>query len=219
MSLGPPPRPRELVRRRAHATSTVRNVVHHRRRQRDRPSDGASWRPRAGCPPAPDRHPRGRRSGRDGLARIDGRRRDRGACPRAADIVRPRPPSRDLAAEVADALARLDGRDHEHRRHLRLGHGPQSSRHETWRRLVDVNLMGPIHVIEELVPPMIDAGRGGHLRERVLRGRPDRHAVARGVQRLEVRPPRRLRGAPVRPAAGTGIGVSASCAPARWPRR
>ncbi|WP_310963729.1 SDR family oxidoreductase [Nocardioides terrisoli] len=35
--------------------------------------------------------------------------------------------------------------------------------HETWRRLVEINLMGPIHVIEELVPPMIDARRGGHL--------------------------------------------------------
>jgi NAD(P)-dependent dehydrogenase (short-subunit alcohol dehydrogenase family) len=35
--------------------------------------------------------------------------------------------------------------------------------HDTWRRLVEVNLMGPIHVIEELVPPMIEAGRGGHL--------------------------------------------------------
>jgi len=35
--------------------------------------------------------------------------------------------------------------------------------HETWRRLVDVNLMGPIHIIEELVPPMVEAGRGGHL--------------------------------------------------------
>jgi NAD(P)-dependent dehydrogenase (short-subunit alcohol dehydrogenase family) len=33
----------------------------------------------------------------------------------------------------------------------------------TWRRQVEVNLMGPIHVIEELVPPMIDAGRGGHV--------------------------------------------------------
>ncbi len=33
----------------------------------------------------------------------------------------------------------------------------------TWRRQVEVNLMGPIHVIEELVPPMIEAGRGGHL--------------------------------------------------------
>ena len=29
--------------------------------------------------------------------------------------------------------------------------------------MVDVNLMGPIHVIEELVPPMVEAGRGGHL--------------------------------------------------------
>ncbi|NHC21577.1 SDR family oxidoreductase [Nocardioides sp. IC4_145] len=39
----------------------------------------------------------------------------------------------------------------------------RSLEHEDWRRLVEVNLMGPIHVIEELVPPMIDAGRGGHL--------------------------------------------------------
>ncbi len=39
----------------------------------------------------------------------------------------------------------------------------QSLSHETWRRQVEVNLMGPIHVIEELVPPMVEAGRGGHL--------------------------------------------------------
>ncbi len=39
----------------------------------------------------------------------------------------------------------------------------QSLEHRTWQRLVDVNLMGPIHVIETLVPPMIEAGRGGHL--------------------------------------------------------
>ncbi|KRB75840.1 short-chain dehydrogenase [Nocardioides sp. Root190] len=32
-----------------------------------------------------------------------------------------------------------------------------------WQRLVEVNLMGPIHVIEEFLPPMIDAGRGGQL--------------------------------------------------------
>jgi NAD(P)-dependent dehydrogenase (short-subunit alcohol dehydrogenase family) len=36
-------------------------------------------------------------------------------------------------------------------------------RHEDWRRAVDVNLMGPIHVIECFVPEMIRAGRGGHL--------------------------------------------------------
>jgi NAD(P)-dependent dehydrogenase (short-subunit alcohol dehydrogenase family) len=35
--------------------------------------------------------------------------------------------------------------------------------HEQWRRVVDVNLMGPIHVIESFVPAMIAAGRGGQL--------------------------------------------------------
>jgi NAD(P)-dependent dehydrogenase (short-subunit alcohol dehydrogenase family) len=35
--------------------------------------------------------------------------------------------------------------------------------HEHWRRQVDVNLMGPINVIECCVPPMIEAGRGGYL--------------------------------------------------------
>ena len=35
--------------------------------------------------------------------------------------------------------------------------------HEQWRRTIDIDLMGPVHVIEEFVPPMIAAGRGGHL--------------------------------------------------------
>lgn len=35
--------------------------------------------------------------------------------------------------------------------------------HEHWKSMVDVNLMGPIHVIETFVPPMIEARRGGHL--------------------------------------------------------
>ncbi|QFG25225.1 SDR family oxidoreductase [Actinomadura sp. WMMB 499] len=35
--------------------------------------------------------------------------------------------------------------------------------HRHWRRMIDVNLMGPVHVIEAFVPPMIAAGRGGHL--------------------------------------------------------
>lgn len=39
----------------------------------------------------------------------------------------------------------------------------RSLEHRQWRRLIDVNLMGPIHVIEALVPPMIEGGRGGHL--------------------------------------------------------
>src|SRR3954462_10572837 len=35
--------------------------------------------------------------------------------------------------------------------------------HRTWQRVVDVNLMGPIAVLEHLVPPMIEARRGGHV--------------------------------------------------------
>jgi NAD(P)-dependent dehydrogenase (short-subunit alcohol dehydrogenase family) len=35
--------------------------------------------------------------------------------------------------------------------------------HDQWRRVVDVNLMGPIHVLECFVPAMISAGRGGHV--------------------------------------------------------
>ena len=35
--------------------------------------------------------------------------------------------------------------------------------HHHWQRLIDINLMGPISVIETFVPPMIEAGRGGHV--------------------------------------------------------
>jgi NAD(P)-dependent dehydrogenase (short-subunit alcohol dehydrogenase family) len=35
--------------------------------------------------------------------------------------------------------------------------------HSTWQRVVDINLMGPISVLEYLVPPMIEAGRGGQV--------------------------------------------------------
>ena len=34
---------------------------------------------------------------------------------------------------------------------------------EHWRRTVDIDLMGPIHVLAAFVPPMIDARRGGHV--------------------------------------------------------
>ncbi len=39
----------------------------------------------------------------------------------------------------------------------------QALPHRTWQRVVDVNLMGPIAVLEYLVPPMIEARRGGHV--------------------------------------------------------
>lgn len=35
--------------------------------------------------------------------------------------------------------------------------------HQHWKSMVDINLMGPIHVIEKFVPPMVAAGKGGHL--------------------------------------------------------
>ncbi|KUI00855.1 SDR family oxidoreductase [Mycobacterium sp. IS-3022] len=35
--------------------------------------------------------------------------------------------------------------------------------HQHWKSMVDINLMGPIHVIEAFVPPMVAAGTGGQL--------------------------------------------------------
>ncbi|GBG36507.1 SDR family oxidoreductase [Mycobacterium montefiorense] len=35
--------------------------------------------------------------------------------------------------------------------------------HEQWTKMVEINLMGPIHVIESFVPPMVVARRGGHV--------------------------------------------------------
>ncbi len=35
--------------------------------------------------------------------------------------------------------------------------------HEHWRRTIDIDLVGPISVLECFVPPMIEAGRGGHI--------------------------------------------------------
>src|SRR5690348_11575063 len=35
--------------------------------------------------------------------------------------------------------------------------------HRHWKSMIDINLMGPIHVIETFIPPMMAAGRGGHL--------------------------------------------------------
>jgi NAD(P)-dependent dehydrogenase (short-subunit alcohol dehydrogenase family) len=35
--------------------------------------------------------------------------------------------------------------------------------HQQWSKMIAINLMGPIHVIETFVPAMVAAGRGGHL--------------------------------------------------------
>ena len=39
----------------------------------------------------------------------------------------------------------------------------QTLSHEQWRRCVDIDLMGPIHVLECFLPAMIAGGRGGHV--------------------------------------------------------
>lgn len=39
----------------------------------------------------------------------------------------------------------------------------QHLEHRHWKRAIDINLMGPIHVLECLVPAMIAARRGGHI--------------------------------------------------------
>jgi NAD(P)-dependent dehydrogenase (short-subunit alcohol dehydrogenase family) len=35
--------------------------------------------------------------------------------------------------------------------------------HRHWQRMIDINLMGPIHVLECFTGPMVEAGRGGHV--------------------------------------------------------
>jgi len=35
--------------------------------------------------------------------------------------------------------------------------------HEQWEKMISINLMGPIHVIESFLPPMVAARHGGHL--------------------------------------------------------
>jgi NAD(P)-dependent dehydrogenase (short-subunit alcohol dehydrogenase family) len=88
----------------------------------------------------------------------------------------------DAGAEVAYA-APVDVADHDGVRamaeEITERHGPmdvvmniagiaswgsiQAMPHRTWERVVDVNLIGPITVLEYLVPPMIAAGRGGQV--------------------------------------------------------
>ncbi len=65
-----------------------------------------------------------------------------------ADDIHARQPSMDLVMNIAgvSAWGTVD----------RLTH-------EQWNKMVAINLMGPIHVIESFVPAMVAARRGGHL--------------------------------------------------------
>jgi NAD(P)-dependent dehydrogenase (short-subunit alcohol dehydrogenase family) len=57
-------------------------------------------------------------------------------------------PSMDVVMNIAgiSTWGRIEDLDHEH-----------------WRRTIEINLVGPISVLECFVPPMIAAGRGGHI--------------------------------------------------------
>lgn len=90
--------------------------------------------------------------------------------------------SRSLGAEVAEYRA-LDVSDYDavvafaddiHSRHPAMdivmniagvsAWGTVSTlTHQHWKSMVDINLMGPIHVIEAFVPRMVAAGTGGHI--------------------------------------------------------
>ena len=68
---------------------------------------------------------------------------------------------RELAAEVnthtpaVDAVLNVAG--------IAIWGKVENMSAEQWQQVIDVNLMGPIHVIETFVPPMIEHGRRGHL--------------------------------------------------------
>lgn len=68
---------------------------------------------------------------------------------------------RDLAAEVhaqtpaVDAVLNVAG--------IAIWGKVENMSADQWQQVIDVNLMGPVHVIETFVPPMIEHGRRGHL--------------------------------------------------------
>jgi NAD(P)-dependent dehydrogenase (short-subunit alcohol dehydrogenase family) len=78
------------------------------------------------------------------------------------------------ALDIADVDAVRGFADHLHAHHgsmdilmnvagISIWGTVENLEHQHWRRLVEINLMGPIHVIESFIPEMIRAGRGGHL--------------------------------------------------------
>ena len=97
---------------------------------------------------------------------------------------------------------------HEYRRHFSVGNYREPRTSALEGPMVDVNLMGPIHVMETFVPPMIRAGKGGHLVNVSFGCRTFGPAVARRLQCEQVRPSRRVRGAAIRSEAARNRGQS-----------
>ncbi len=98
-----------------------------------------------------------------GLAAVVGQIRDGGGvvCMHAALDLRDLAAVRGFAADVhaahgsVDVVMNIAG--------VAIWGAVENLRAEDWQRAIDVNLMGPIHVIESFLPAMISAGRGGHL--------------------------------------------------------
>ena len=78
------------------------------------------------------------------------------------------------AADVSDHAAVVAMADEVHAAHgsmdvvmnvagISIWGAIESLDHDHWRRAVEIDLMGPISVLECFVPPMIEAGRGGHV--------------------------------------------------------
>ncbi len=79
-----------------------------------------------------------------------------------------------IAADVSQRAAVIDLADQVHRRcdavdlvmnvaGISVWGAVDRLSSEQWRAMVEVNLMGPLHVIEAFVPTMMQRGRGGHL--------------------------------------------------------
>ena len=64
--------------------------------------------------------------------------------------------------------------------------------HRHWESMISINLMGPIHVIETFVPANGSRRPGRASGQRVLGRRTGGAAVARRLQRQQVRPARRV---------------------------
>jgi len=83
--------------------------------------------------------------------------------------------------------------------------------HEQWTKMISINLMGPIHVIETSCPRWWRRAMADTWSKRVLGGRADRVTVACGLQRKQIRATRTLRSAAVRPGPPTGSGCRWWC--------
>ena len=89
--------------------------------------------------------------------------------------------------------------------------------HEQWSQMIAINLMGPIHVIETFLPPMVAARTRRPSGQRVIGRRAGRVALAWRLQRKQVRAARTVRGAALRPGPSPDRGVGGGARRGRPP--